>query len=112
MAWVAFDRAVKTAEHFHMDGPIEHWRALRGRIHQEVCRFGFNPEIGAFTQAYGSRHLDASALLIPMVGFLPHADPRVRSTVDAIERHLTFDGLVMRYDPEANVDGLPPGEVR
>jgi GH15 family glucan-1,4-alpha-glucosidase len=110
MAWAAFDRAVKTVEQFQVDGPVEHWRALRRKIHEEICRFGFNPEAGAFTQAYGSRHLDASALLIPLVGFLPPEDPRVRSTVEAIEQRLTFDGLVMRYDTEAKVDGLPPGE--
>jgi len=110
MAWAAFDRAVKTVEQFQVDGPVAHWRALRGKIHEEICRFGFNPDAGAFTQAYGSRHLDASALLIPMVGFLPPEDPRVRSTVEAIEQRLTFDHLVMRYDPEAKVDGLPPGE--
>ena len=110
MAWAAFDRAVKTVEQCQTDGPVERWRALRSEIHEEVCRYGFNADVGAFTQAYGSRHLDASALLIPLIGFLPPEDPRVRSTVEAIQQRLTFDGLVMRYDTEARVDGLPPGE--
>jgi GH15 family glucan-1,4-alpha-glucosidase len=110
MAWVAFDRAVKTVEHFQMDGPVGRWRALRDKIHADVCRYGFNPAIGAFVQSYGSKHLDASALLIPLVGFLPPQDERVRSTVDAIQHGLMYDGLVMRYDTEAGIDGLPPGE--
>jgi GH15 family glucan-1,4-alpha-glucosidase len=110
MAWVAFDRAIKMVEQFHADGPVDRWRAVQSKIHEEVCRYGFNPDIGAFTQAYRSKHLDASALLIPLVGFLPPQDPRVRSTVEAIQRHLLFDGLVMRYDTEAKIDGLPPGE--
>ena len=110
MAWAAFDRASKTVEQCQMDGPVERWRALRSEIHEEVCRGGFNADVGAFTQAYGSRHLDASALLIPLIGFLPPEDPRVRSTVEAIQQLLTFDGLVMRYDTEARVNGLPPGE--
>jgi len=111
MAWVAFDRAVKTVEQFGVDGPVERWRALRGTIHDQVCRFGFNPEVGAFVQSYGAKHLDASALLIPLVGFLPADDPRMRSTIEAIQRHLVVDGfLVMRYDSHAGLDGLPPGE--
>jgi GH15 family glucan-1,4-alpha-glucosidase len=110
MAWVAFDRAIKTVEQFGTDGPVERWRALRKKIHADVCRFGFNPDVGAFVQSYGSKHLDASALLIALVGFLPATDPRVRSTVEAIQRHLVVDGLVMRYDSHAGLDGLPPGE--
>jgi len=110
MAWVAFDRAVKTIEQFGMDGPVDRWRALRARIHEQVCRFGFNPELGAFVQSYGSNHLDAGVPLIALVGFLPPDDPRVRSTVDAVARNLVRDGLVMRYDTEARIDGLPPGE--
>ncbi|MGB6535828.1 MAG: glycoside hydrolase family 15 protein, partial [Xanthobacteraceae bacterium] len=110
MAWVAFDRAVKTIEQFKLDGPLERWRALRSRIHDEVCRYGFNPEIGSFVQSYGSKHLDASALLIPLVGFLPVTDARVRATIDAIQRDLLVDGLVKRYDSTAGLDGLPPGE--
>jgi len=110
MAWVAFDRAVKTIEQFQTEGPIERWRALRAKIHEEVCRYGFNPEIGSFVQAYGSRHLDASALLISLVGFLPPDDSRVRSTVQLIQQRLSFDGLIMRYDPDTKLDTLPPGE--
>ncbi len=110
MAWVAFDRAVKTVERFKLDGPVERWRALRDAVHGDVCRYGFNPELGAFMQSYGSKQLDASALLIPLVGFLPPHDPRVQSTVDAIERHLVVDGLVRRYVSATGIDGLPPGE--
>ena len=110
MAWVAFDRAVKTVERFKMEGPIERWRKLRRAIHDDVCRFGFDPSLGTFVQSYGAKHLDASALLIALVGFLPPEDPRVKSTVDAIKRDLVIDGLVRRYDSEAGIDGLPPGE--
>jgi GH15 family glucan-1,4-alpha-glucosidase len=110
MAWVAFDRAVKTMEQFHTEGPIDRWRALRSNIHEEVCRRGFNSEVGSFMQAYGSKHVDASALLIALVGFLPPDDPRVRSTVRVIQQRLSFDGLIMRYDTEARLDRLPPGE--
>ena len=110
MAWVAFDRAVAAVERSGLDGPVERWRALRDDIHEEVCRNGFNPKIGAFTQFYGSEHLDASLLLIPLVGFLPAQDSRVVGTVAAIERGLMQDGMVLRYDSERNSDGLPPGE--
>jgi GH15 family glucan-1,4-alpha-glucosidase len=110
MAWVAFDRAIKSCEEFGIDGPVDRWRSIRSMIHEEVCREAFNPEIGAFAQSYGSVQLDASVLLLPLVGFLPPSDQRVRSTVDAIERHLTKDGLVRRYDPRLAQDGLPGGE--
>ena len=110
MAWVAFDRAVKTVEQFGMKGPIARWRAIRDAIHEEVCRSAFDPGIGAFVQSYGSKELDASVLLMPLVGFLPAQDRRVRSTVDVIMQKLTVDGLVRRYDTAAGVDGLPAGE--
>ena len=110
MAWVAFDRAIKTAESRGLAGPLDRWRATRARIHDEVCRRGYDPEIGAFVQAYGSRDLDASGLMLPLVGFLPPDDPRVRGTVEAIERGLMTDGLVRRYDTHRTDDGLPPGE--
>jgi GH15 family glucan-1,4-alpha-glucosidase len=110
MAWVAFDRAIKSVESFELEGPLEHWRALRAEIHAEVCDKGFNSNIGAFVQAYGSDLLDASTLLIPAVGFLPPDDPRVRGTVAAIERKLMPHGLVQRYDTSASDDGLPEGE--
>lgn len=109
MAWVAVDRAVRCAEG-GLPGPVERWRALRDVIHEDVCRRGYDPGRGAFTQAYGSRALDASLLMIPQVGFLPATDPRVRGTIEAVERELTADGLVYRYDTGTRVDGLPPGE--
>lgn len=110
MVWVAFDRAIKSVEQFGLEGPVDRWRGLRAKIHEEVCRKAFNPEIGAFAQSYGSRQLDASVLLLPLVGFLPADDPRIRSTVGAIERNLMIDGFVMRYDTENVDDGLPQGE--
>jgi GH15 family glucan-1,4-alpha-glucosidase len=110
MAWVAFDRTIKSAEAYGLEGPIDHWRKLRAQIHAEVCEKAFNPKIGAFMQSYGSEHLDASALLIPVVGFLPPNDPRVAGTIEAIERKLMTNGFVLRYDTGATKDGLPPGE--
>ena len=110
MAWVAFDRTIRSAEAFGLEGPIDHWRKLRAQIHAEVCDKAFNPKIGAFMQSYGSEHLDASALLIPVVGFLPPSDPRVAGTVEAIECKLMTNGFVLRYDTDVTQDGLPPGE--
>lgn len=110
MAWVAVDRAVKAVERTGVKGPLEKWRALRTRIHDDVCRRGFNSSRGAFVQYYGSDALDAALLLMPLVGFLPATDPRVVGTVEAIQRDLMSDGLVRRYLTEGAVDGLPPGE--
>jgi GH15 family glucan-1,4-alpha-glucosidase len=110
MAWVAFDRAIKSAEQFGLEGPIDHWRELAAAIHDDVCRRGFDQELGSFVQSYGSKHLDASLLLLPIVGFLPPDDPRVRGTLQAIEQRLLVDGFVLRYDTAASDDGLPPGE--
>jgi GH15 family glucan-1,4-alpha-glucosidase len=110
MAWVAFDRAIKSAEQFGLEGPVERWKVLRQEIHDEVCAKAFNPERGAFTQQYGADTLDASTLMIPLVGFLPASDPRVVGTVAAIERDLMVDGFVMRYDTRRGGDGLPVGE--
>lgn len=110
MAWVAFDRAIKSAETFGLEGPVDRWRKLRGHIHREICEKAFNPRLGAFVQTYGSENLDASTLLIPAVGFLPPSDPRVKGTIEAIERRLMPDGLVLRYDTGDTSDGLPPGE--
>ncbi|MCG6921587.1 MAG: glycoside hydrolase family 15 protein [Acidobacteria bacterium] len=110
MAWVAMDRAVKAVERFGLEGPADDWRLERDRIHAQVCERGFNRERGAFVQAYGSQKLDASLLMIPLVGFLPATDPRMVSTVEAIRRELLVDGLVQRYSTEESVDGLPPGE--
>jgi GH15 family glucan-1,4-alpha-glucosidase len=111
MAWVAFDRAVKAVERFGRKGPVDRWRQLRDAVHTEVCREGFDSERGTFTQYYGSRELDASLLMMPLVGFLPPSDPRVRGTVDAIQRELVEDGFVLRYSTETPVDGLPAGEA-
>ena len=110
MAWVAFDRAIKSAEMHNLPGPVAHWRAVRHRIHRDVCEQGYNAELNSFTQAYGSRQLDASLLLLPVLGFLPPEDPRIRGTVEAIEQRLMRDGLVLRYDTGETDDGLPPGE--
>lgn len=110
MAWVAFDRAIKSVERSGVDGPANRWRALRKTIHDEVCAQAFNSEIGAFVQSYGSKQLDASVLLIPLVGFLPPSDPRVRGTVQAVERRLMVDGFVMRYDTDVTRDGLTGNE--
>ena len=110
MAWVALDRAVKAVERFGLDGPIDRWRALCQEIHAEVCRSGFDSDRNTFTQYYGSRELDASLLMIPLVGFLPPSDSRVRGTVEAIERELVHEGLVFRYSTDSTVDGLPAGE--
>ena len=110
MAWVAFDRAVKDAEQYGLQGPIEDWRHTRDAIHTEVCDSGFDARHNTFVQFYGSTHLDASLLLIPQVGFLPADDPRVGGTIDAIERNLVVDGLVLRYSTATDVDALPAGE--
>ena len=113
MAWVAFDRGVRIVEEHGRTGPVERWLALRDEVHAQVCREGFHEGVGAFTQSYGSDRLDASLLLLPLVGFLPVDDPRIAATVAAIERDLTKDGLVERYradEENTDVDGLPPGE--
>jgi GH15 family glucan-1,4-alpha-glucosidase len=112
MCWVAFDRAVRSVETQEVDGPVARWRRIRDEIHAEVCRKAYNPKLASFTQSYGSEELDAALLLIPLVGFLPATDERVESTVDAIQRTLMHDGLVLRYltDENGEVDGLPAGE--
>src|SRR5690606_1802078 len=110
MAWVAFDRAIKAVEAYGHAGPLEEWRGLRARIHDEICTKGFDPEKNSFVQYYGAKGVDAALLLIPEVGFLPPEDPRVQGTVAAIERELMVDGLVLRYRTDDDVDGLPPGE--
>jgi GH15 family glucan-1,4-alpha-glucosidase len=110
MAWVAFDRSIKAVEQFGLQGPVQQWRAMRQKIHEEVCREAYNADIGAFVQSYGSRELDASVLLMPLVGFLPPTDPRVRSTIEAVEKGLMADGFVLRYRTEAGHDGLPGNE--
>ena len=110
MAWVAVDRAIQAVETGFHSGPLERWRKLRARIHRDVCANGFNRQRNAFVQYYGSDALDAAALMIPLAGFLAPDDPRVIGTVEAIQRELVSDGLVMRYRTEGGVDGLPAGE--
>lgn len=110
MAWVAFDRAIKSAETFGLEGPLEEWRKLREEICAEVCERGFDKKTGTFVQAYGSDQLDANLLLLPCVGFLPVTDPRIADTVAAIERRLVREGLVLRYSTEDVADALPAGE--
>jgi len=114
MAWVAFDRAVKILEQVGEQAggasASNGLRRIRDDIHQDVCRRGFDPDLGSFVQAYGSKSLDASLLLLPLVGFLPPTDPRIIGTVNAIEQRLFVDGFVMRYDTGEVKDGLPPGE--
>jgi len=109
MAWVAVDRAVRTLEEWpDLEGPLEKWRTMRNDIFTEVCDKGYNEDVGAFTQYYGSDQLDASVLMIPLVGFLPPSEPRVVSTVEAVQRDLIDHGFVLRYrtDDDGAVDGL------
>jgi GH15 family glucan-1,4-alpha-glucosidase len=114
MAWVAFDRAVKSAamapHPLRVHVPLERLEARRDEVHAEVLAKGFDSERNAFVQCYGSKRLDASLLMIPLVGFLAPDDPRVKGTVHAIESELMTHGFVRRYQSEAEVDGLPPGE--
>ena len=109
MAWVGIDRAIASAEQSGFDAPLDRWRALRAHIHDDVCANAYDPQLGTFVQAYGSRFLDATLLLMPLVGFLPATDERVRRTIEAIEHRLVVDGLVVRYDPAFD-DGLPAGQ--
>ena len=109
MVWVALDRVVREAEQHRLEAPLERWKALRDLVHAQVCERGFNAAKGSFVQYYGSDELDASLLLLPLVGFLPAEDPRIRGTLAAIERELMVDGLVRRYRTQG-VDGLPGGE--
>jgi GH15 family glucan-1,4-alpha-glucosidase len=111
MAWVAFDRAVRSVEQLGLDGPLEHWRALRDTIHRDVCEHGFSQETGTFTQVYGGTELDASLLQLVLVGFLPVEDPRISATVAAIERELLVEEtFLLRYRTRSELDGLPEGE--
>jgi len=110
MAWVAFDRAIKISEEFGAASWAEPWRTVRDEIHVDVCAKAFDFGLGSFVQSYGSKALDASLLLLPLVGFLPPDDPRMIGTVRAIEQRLLVDGFVLRYDTGQGVDGLPPGE--
>jgi GH15 family glucan-1,4-alpha-glucosidase len=106
MSWVAFDRAVKTVESSGLQGPIERWRAIRDQIHTEVCERAFDRSLNTFTQAYGSKALDGALLMLPQVGFLPYTDPRILSTIAAVERDLVVDGFLLRYRREQAPDGV------
>jgi GH15 family glucan-1,4-alpha-glucosidase len=110
MAWVAFDRAIRNAQESGVEGPVDRWRAIRQHIHEEVCRRSFSADYNSFMQSYESRQLDASLLVMALVGFLPASDPRIVGTVRAIEERLTHRGLVKRYLTEQVDDGLPPGD--
>jgi GH15 family glucan-1,4-alpha-glucosidase len=110
MAWVAFDRSIKTSEKFGLQGEVDQWRALRQQIHDDTCERGYDPNLGSFVQAYGSKEMDAPLLLMPLVRFLPWNDERIRSTVEAIQKHLLVDGFVLRYRTERVDDGLPVGD--
>jgi GH15 family glucan-1,4-alpha-glucosidase len=110
LAWVAFDRSIKSAEQYGLSGPVERWRRIRQEIHEDICTNGFDAGMNSFTQFYGSKVVDASLLQIPLVGFLPVEDPRVAGTIAAIEQRLVRHGFVDRYLTHADVDGLPEGE--
>jgi GH15 family glucan-1,4-alpha-glucosidase len=110
MAWVAVDRAVRSMEEFGEKGPLEQSRELRRRIHESVCNFGFNQAKNSFVQSFGSERLDASLLMMPLVGFLPAKNPRILGTVAAIERELLSDGVVARYRTDDAVDGIQEPE--
>lgn len=110
MIWVAFDRAVSAVEHYGLDGPVERWREIRDSLHEEICQKAYNSDLGAFVQAYESPQLDASTLMLPLVGFLPADDARIVGTVDAIGKRLMHNGFIHRYDARETQDGLPPGE--
>ena len=110
MTWVAFDRGIKSVEQFGLKAPLAEWRALREKIHADVCAHGFDAEQNAFVEHYGAKVLDASVLLIPAVGFLPPRDPRVLGTLEAMERHLMVDGFLMRHDPREHPEQKEPVE--
>jgi GH15 family glucan-1,4-alpha-glucosidase len=110
MAWAGVDRAVRTVRHHGLAGPLDEWRALRDRIHADVCTNGYDAERQTFVQSYGSDQLDAALLLLPRVGFLPWRDPRIVGTVRAVQRELCADGFVLRYRPQDSNDGLPGQE--
>jgi GH15 family glucan-1,4-alpha-glucosidase len=110
MAWVVFDRAVRVAERFELEAPLDRWRRIRDEIHSEVCERGYDEERRTFTQYYGSKELDASVLNIPLVGFLPGTDERVTGTIDAVSGELGRDGFVSRYSTAETDDGLPGDE--
>jgi GH15 family glucan-1,4-alpha-glucosidase len=110
MCWVAFDRGIKSVEQYGLQGPVEHWKEVRGKIRRQVLENAFDQQRNAFVQYYGASDLDASLLLLPQLGFLPPDDPRIRGTIAAIERELVHNGLVYRYTTRRSTDGLPEGE--
>ena len=110
MAWVALDRTIRDAETYHYAAPLERWKAIREAMHAEICEKGFDAARNTFTQSFGKPDLDASLLLLPVVGFLPIDDPRIVGTIKAVEEDLLVDGFVLRYRTEKGADGLPPGE--
>ena len=118
MAWSAFDRAIQSFQERHRDSQLTaeesdllaQWTSTRDEIREDILEHGFNKKLNSFVQSYGSEHLDAACLRIPLVGFLPGDDPRVLGTLDALEQKLMHDGLMLRYDTEGDKDGLPPGE--
>jgi GH15 family glucan-1,4-alpha-glucosidase len=110
MCWVAFDRAIKAAEKFDLDAPLERWRTLRDTICDDVCKKGFDPSLNSFVESYGANILDASLLLLPAVGFLPATDPRIRGTIGAMEKYMMRDGFVLRHDPREITDEVQPIE--
>lgn len=110
MAWVAIDRAIKAVHNYGMDGPVKEWEVLRDQIHRDICSNGFNTKLNSFVQYYGANVVDASLLMMPLVGFLDPKDPRLRGTVDAVQTHLLKDGFVLRYETETDIDGLPGEE--
>ena len=110
MAWVAFDRGIKMCEEFGLPGPAGRWRAVRDEIHAQVCREAWNNQLGSFTQSYGSDLLDASVLLLPLLGFLPPDDDRIRSTLARVQQQLSRHGFLLRYDSGHSGDGMPEGE--
>ncbi len=110
MAWVAVDRLIRTAEQGRIETDIPRWNKLRAAIHEQVCLLGFDPEMNCFVQYYGGKHIDASLLMIPLVGFLPANDARVLGTVKAVESRLVENGFVARYTQDPQVDGMPHGE--
>jgi GH15 family glucan-1,4-alpha-glucosidase len=107
MMWAAFDAGVRAVEHHGLEGPVDHWRALRTQLRTEIETQGFDVERNTFVQYYGTTAVDASLLFLPSVGFIEADDPRMLGTVAEIERTLLRDGLVMRYEPATGVDGLP-----
>ena len=112
MAWLAFDCAIRLAERFELEAPLERWKRIRTRIHQQVCERGYDRKRRTFTQYYGSEELDAAVLTIPVVGFLPGVDPRVTGTIDAVRAELGHDGFISRYSTAATDDGLAGTEAQ